>query len=292
MASIEETLNRMLMTNKMKYVCSVYETDDYNTFHELEHNRDATQKRVEKIKKSFIEGEILNPIIVNENFEIIDGQGRFEALKQLGRSVKFVVACGTGIDDCRRMNQYSTNWGKSDFIDSYSDLDSYKNLKQIHEETGLHYDKILQIAGRKYSGGRGKGIKLLQTGQISFDLVDVETVRKVYEAGMQIKTALAIDKTLPATFFVCVKIMLSVDGYDHKRMLQNCMVDRHRFAYSTHQEPLLTEFSRIYNYRRKSGFIRFEDYARNKWRNGADFSKNFHDTTKSVKTLGGNHEQK
>jgi hypothetical protein len=288
MARIEETLNRMLMTNKMKYVCSVYETDDYDTFHELEHNRDATKKRVEKIKKSFLEGEVLNPIIVNEKFEIIDGQGRFEALKQLERSVKFIVACGTGIEDCRRMNQYSTNWSKTDFIDSYSNIESYQNLKQIVDETGLCFDKIMQIA-RKYSGGRGAGQELLRSGKLEFDNDDVAVVRKVVEAGTQIKQALAIDKNLPANFYVCVKIMMCADGYNHKRMLQNCKDDRHRFAYSTHQETLLKEFSRIYNFRRKAGFIRFEDYGR-KMRQGVDLSKNFRDTSKSVKTLGGKNE--
>lgn len=280
------------MAFEMKFVCSVYETDNYDAFHELEHNRDTTKKRVEKIKKSFLEGEVLNPIIVNEKLEIIDGQGRFEALKQLGRSIKFIIVNGTNIDDCRRMNQYNTNWTKGDFIDSYSNLESYQNLKQIMDETGLTFDKILQIAGKKYSGGRGVGQESLRTGNLVFDKNDVETVRKVFEAGMQIKTALAIDKQLPATFYICVKIMMGVDGYNHKRMLQNCKADRHRFVYSTHQEPLLTEFSRIYNYRRKAGYIRFEDYARNKWRKGVDFSNNFHDTTKSVKTLGGNDEQK
>lgn len=37
MARVEEIINRMIMSNKAKYLCSVYETDDYNIFHELEH---------------------------------------------------------------------------------------------------------------------------------------------------------------------------------------------------------------------------------------------------------------
>lgn len=60
----------------------VYEEKDYSKFKRLENNRDVTESRKEKLKASIASGEILNPIIVNEKMEIIDGQGRYEAKKR------------------------------------------------------------------------------------------------------------------------------------------------------------------------------------------------------------------
>lgn len=59
----------------------VYRTNNYDQFKRLVGNREVNPKRVKTIKKSVEEiGYIPNPIIVNENMEVIDGQGRLQAL--------------------------------------------------------------------------------------------------------------------------------------------------------------------------------------------------------------------
>jgi ParB-like chromosome segregation protein Spo0J len=62
----------------------IFETRDYGMFKRLKGNRDITTNRVAIIKASIENiGYISNPIICNENMEIIDGQGRYEACKEL-----------------------------------------------------------------------------------------------------------------------------------------------------------------------------------------------------------------
>lgn len=63
----------------------VYVTDKYSIFRRLSGNRDVKEARVKKIMRSIEKvGYIPNPIIVNENMEVVDGQGRLEAVKRLG----------------------------------------------------------------------------------------------------------------------------------------------------------------------------------------------------------------
>jgi len=86
-------------------VGTVYETNDYSQFKKLKGNRDVTEEHVQMLMKSFKQGDVKKPIVVNEKMEIIDGQARLEVKKRLGLPVQFVIAEGATIDDVRRMNR-------------------------------------------------------------------------------------------------------------------------------------------------------------------------------------------
>lgn len=106
----------------MKTTYVVYSTNDYDKFKKLEGNRDVSELRVRKIMSSIEKvGYIKNPIVVNEKYEIIDGQGRVEALSRLGLPIDYVVHEGAGIRECVEMNINMTNWTMTDYIKSYAD---------------------------------------------------------------------------------------------------------------------------------------------------------------------------
>lgn len=125
------------MNKKQVYV---WETNEYNRFKMLGGNRfvDHSDKIVESIKKH---GRLVAPIIVNENFEIIDGQNRFEALKKLDMPVCYIVVPGYGINECIAMNSVSKNWTFMDYINSYASLGN-ENYKILLELIGKYKDKI------------------------------------------------------------------------------------------------------------------------------------------------------
>ena len=77
------------MHNKVGFV---YSTEDYSVFQKLNGNRDVLESRKNKIMESILErGWIRNPIVVNQKFEVIDGQGRLEALQELKMPVEYVI---------------------------------------------------------------------------------------------------------------------------------------------------------------------------------------------------------
>ena len=83
-----------------KITGNVYQTRDYSKFMRLEGNREVVSKRVVKITKSIQQnGYILNPIVVNEKMQVIDGQGRLEALKGLKMPIDYVIAEGAGLNE-------------------------------------------------------------------------------------------------------------------------------------------------------------------------------------------------
>ena len=300
MSRMAEIINRALLTKSMKVVSSVYETKDYSIFKELEDNRDITKARVEKLVASFSEKEILNPIVVNEKMEIVDGQGRYEALKRLGRSIKFLVSPGATIEDCRRMNAYNQKWTNMEFVKSFASSGdvNYINLMECRKITNLSFDMILRLANQsthiyfEEEGERKFTLQKIKTGKIKFTDFDKNMVVRTYGLAIEIKEALQLSCRLNGAFYTAVKVMVGFYGYDHQRMIEKCKLYKHKFTQMANLENALKEFSEAYNYHAKSNNkLYFEDYMRNKGMRVKSYTTNTSlDLTESVKTLGGKNE--
>lgn len=131
----------------------ILQTMDYSKFKKLKGNRNVDPVRVQRIIQSIKKvGYITSPLIVNEDLEVIDGQGRLEALRILGLPVEYIVHENIGIDECISMNINQINWVDRDYIYSYADRNykSYILLKNLMEKYKLNL-MILAMAVKKRS---------------------------------------------------------------------------------------------------------------------------------------------
>lgn len=129
----------------------VYTTKKYDLFVFNAENREVSPKRVEAIKQSIESvGYIRNPIIVNEKFEIMDGQGRFTVLKNAGMPIEFIVEPGIGADEFRALNMRQTNWTVKDFIHSYS------KTKKDYERFSKNNERISDVQCSCYICNNGR----------------------------------------------------------------------------------------------------------------------------------------
>lgn len=146
----------------------VFSTTDYSRFKMLEGNRDVVESRKQKILNSIREvGYVRNPIVINKNYEIIDGQGRFEALKELGLPIEYVTSKDAGLEECVALNLGQTNWKSIDYIKSYATrgnenytrflgcLNEHKWIS-VQELYGIVSNKIVGYGGLAQSVNQGK----------------------------------------------------------------------------------------------------------------------------------------
>lgn len=113
----------------MEVVNQVRKTNDYSLFKPLVGNRVLNKLHVKRLKDSFEKTYLLNPIIVNEKYEIIDGQHRFQSAKELGKPVNFIVAPNYGLREVQILNENMKNWRKEDYLNAYCDLGHPEYLK-------------------------------------------------------------------------------------------------------------------------------------------------------------------
>lgn len=270
-----------------RIIGSVYETHDYSVFKRLDGNRSLLNRRKENLIKSFSEGEVFNPIVVNKNMEIIDGQGRFEAKKELGLPIYYVIDANAGLQECQRMNAYNSKWTVIDFVESYANEgnEDYARLLNTHRESKIAITNILDLGGLMYH----TRTDYLKRGTIKYSKEDDDNVRHIIKSGYQIKDALDITTRVSNTYWLAMRVIVNFDGYNHERMLKNCKLCRNRFVMANDLEGCLKELSKVYNYNIKntSNRLFFEDYMRNRGYNvrNYDHQCNFKQEAEDVSSL-------
>ena len=127
----------------MEKICTVYKTTDYSSFKTLNGNRSLNMHNLNRIKDSMTSSHLISPITVNGDMEIIDGQHRFEAQRQLLLPVYYMKIKGYGLEEVHILNSNSSNWGKKEYLNSYCNLGrkEYLRLKKFME---LYPDFTLQ----------------------------------------------------------------------------------------------------------------------------------------------------
>lgn len=132
----------------------IEKTWNYDLFKKLQGNRTVGEKRIGKIMESIQKvGYVISPIIVNQNYEIIDGQGRLEALRRLMLPVYYIKVYGIGFNECVAMNINNTNWSLRDYMESYAQQgnETYQKIIDLADKYHVSFNTVtyaLQLKGR------------------------------------------------------------------------------------------------------------------------------------------------
>ena len=123
-------------------------TKNYGLFGTRLLNRKVKDKRRKSLVSSINKLDLTDckPIIVNENMEIIDGQGRFTACKELGLPIYYIKKNLNGNSDNAMidLNVSQANWTLDDYIQCYAKAgkSNYKEVLECKEKYGV----ILTVA--------------------------------------------------------------------------------------------------------------------------------------------------
>ena len=128
-----DLLEKTFVDKEHGIVAVVRSTYNYDMFAKVNGNRMVDKGNYKKLKQSMLEEQLMIPIIVNENYEIIDGQHRYSACKELGLPVYYIVCEGYGIEQVKRANIVSKTWKKQQFLDMYlaEDKEEYKIFNSL-----------------------------------------------------------------------------------------------------------------------------------------------------------------
>ncbi len=96
-------------------------TTDYDRFKMITSNREINEKHLRSMVRNIRENNLLylNPIVVNEKMEVIDGQHRLEAAKVLKVPVYYIIGSVTE-KDISILNKTSRNWQIMDYINYWT----------------------------------------------------------------------------------------------------------------------------------------------------------------------------
>lgn len=200
----------------------ILQSTEYKKFKTLKGNRAINRSHVLKIGRSIAAHPDLiqyNPVMVNEKMEIIDGQHRFEALKELEMTVPYVEIVGGSAEAAQILNANQANWKPLDYAKSFAangneHYATYVEVKEANPD--LRHGTMLALL----EGGTGQGgtsTKKFRDGEFAVhnnswqnELEQLEDVREVVGKGIWNRR----------DFTQSVVVFMRHPGYNHEQMLE------------------------------------------------------------------------
>lgn len=249
----------------------IIKTTDYTIFRKMKGNRDVEPRRVKMITDSIKKiGWISNPIIVNKKMEIIDGQGRFEALKNLGLPVEYHIVENAKLDDCRMMNNSMMKWNTKDYIYSYAVTgnENYKRVKTLMEYFDVTIDIIALAKNYKSNllSSNGQDYRQMREGKLEFtesDYINVSRMLNIYKPYKEVfKKFGGRTNTKDRVIFYLIHYADKYGTLDHEKMLEALRKCDPETVYNLGFDRLLESVQNAYNHNKakKSRLYFYEEY--------------------------------
>lgn len=125
----------------------VHTTKDYFLFKSIDGNRNKNLLHINRIKKSMSHIYLFTVIIVNEKYEIIDGQHRFDVIKELELPLHYIICKGYGLNEVHILNQNSKTWNADDYLTGYCDLGNvdYIKYREFKETYNIGHNECMTL---------------------------------------------------------------------------------------------------------------------------------------------------
>lgn len=119
-----------------KMIGAIYSTSEYDKFSFFDTNRVTNISHISSLKESMCDlGLLKAPILVNKQFQIIDGQHRFAACRELGIPVEYIIGHKYGEKEIQVLNNKSKAWSPKDYLHHFKS----KSLKEY-----VRFDRFLK----------------------------------------------------------------------------------------------------------------------------------------------------
>lgn len=240
----------------MKQVGAIYSSQEYSKFKKLNGNRSVLEQRKNMIIASIQErGWIRNPIVVNEKMEIIDGQGRFEALKKLNMPVEYVVAKGATISDCIALNIKQKNWTAEDYIQCYADMgySDYIILNSLMGDyPGIKNSSLHILVGKNTKDGSSPQIK-----DGTFTVYDPDSLKDRLNFAQDCLNIIGYGNGASRTWCSALKFVWFCEAIDKKVFLSKLNKCRSFLYPCVTVKQAIELLEKIYNYSIKKNKVYF-----------------------------------
>jgi hypothetical protein len=242
---------------------AIYRTKDYSLFKTVKGNRAVADHHVLNIMKSIMKKNMMNklPIGINEKFEIIDGQHRFEYAKNNDEWVYFTIIEGAGLTEVQLLNAYSRPWLLADYLNSYCSLGyrDYLILRAFCTKYKLAVSTGYRLLSTSAEVNHGLGMTKFKEGGFTVDRLEYgKKIMSIFNDFLPYLTLEASkDRNVVST---AIKLEASPE-YDHNKMLEQLEKSRTTIDRQGNVKSYTKLFEDVYAYHTKN-IVRFTGKTR------------------------------
>lgn len=234
----------------------VHTTEDYTRFEFNELNRGVDAAHVRKLKKNIKDIGLVQPITVDSDGHIIDGQHRFHACRELGIPVRYIIQDSMNMEDVVALNNMSKPWSTMDKVQSFAAqgnehyqklLDFYQDCKDLDNRISIRVAILIAQGSASHASTNQKKMNI---GKGTWEFrEDYEVALKRLYSLLQFKRwDFYLKQSFVTAFLRCLR---TIDGFDPSELLKRAETHSHMFVYAGTTEETLRVFENVYNYRRK-----------------------------------------
>ena len=230
----------------------VFITEDLNRFELMRGNRPPNPQHVEQLAKNIEKfGMLCNPILVNEDMQVIDGQHRLLAAKKTGVSIYYIIVKGYNLEQVKALNLKQKNWTKLDFLNSYADMgiEPYVYIRQFLNRhivfklrTAL---TLLDCVNSDFIGNR------IKTGKFKEGTVKTGDRQKAEVYAEYLKLLKSYHKLSGAFCSVMIQ-MFKKDNFVFSEFLNKLKLQPTALVECANSEQYKQLIEHIYNYKRRN----------------------------------------
>lgn len=219
-------------------------TKDYSKFKFIKGNRDINKTHLEKLKASIAKKYLHTVITVNERFEIIDGQHRYCAIKDLGLPLNYIVCDGYELDEVHVLNTNNEKWNWKDYLNGYcnSGLKDYLLFMEFKEKYNFPFIENLIILYGSYNGDLYREFKI---GKFK--------IRDYNQSCIMADKITKIGKFYPGfkrrSFILAMTKLLKNKNFDYDQFIQKLKNQQTALVDCINAEKYIELIEEIYNFK-------------------------------------------
>lgn len=225
-------------------------TTDYSLFDTVGGNRDLNKPHIKRLVKSIRENNLLeqNPIIVDGDGKVIDGQHRLEAAKELQVPIYYLVVQDGGLQDVQRLNANMKPWTLVDYLNSYIKLQKqdYIILRDFQAKYKLSLASAIELCSTNWSGNSAETFR--QGNFVIKDLAQASAVAEMYRAFCEFSDPSAAKSK---EFLRAVRDVYKLNTVSMRQMLKKLKYTPEKIKKQASRMDYLRVFERIYNLRQR-----------------------------------------
>lgn len=246
---------------------TIYKTSDYGKFTFIKSNREL--KSLGKLERAAIELGFYAPIIVNEKYEVIDGQHRLAVSEKLGIPVEYIVRPGLSIKDIISLNSSAKNWTLEDYIHAYTEhgLKNYETLQKVKKDFGdLPYSYLLDLAysnstGSNNAGNHGMKSSVARSAVIDgkFEFYNIENMKNYINYYLEItkSNGLKVNRNI----FVSLYRLWALEDFDENRLREKIIPLKQKIVLANGAQSALLILLEVYNSNLSAGSKKRIDHS-------------------------------
>lgn len=241
---------------------TIESTSNYDTFRFHKMQRALDPNHVARIQKSMKKRGFIptSHIIVTPDMEIIDGQHRFQAAKNLEIDIYYAVQGDLDVDDVREMAATTVGWKIDDFVTSFirQGREDYARLRALRVKSGLSWESVLHLLGDLKSTKRA-----LISGKYYFTEIGEQRFANFFEKFQLFKDAFP-QGWYHRHFVIACAHVFSHPRYDHEQMVKRIGYQTKRLVKCHDAATYVRLLEEIYNFNSRADNIVDFEYRRRK----------------------------